>query len=1024
MTLRTKLLLAFAALALGVFALRGPLTDLYDQTMRAGSPSMGQSSNDTGWREVTAKSRTLRDAYAAELVRYRLPPDRRALLALALRAGSAEPAAAEMTAAGWQVALGDGRTAPLPDLASFADLLALVRESMPAAPAAAALEGADDPLPFDAPALIQRLRSMDAKRAVEPAARVFAARCYARLAFMAGARLAPADQLRARALLALVEAQAASGGRMAFEESMLAMSMGYSAHALELVATTPLPAAWSAYLRRDDAALETAAGRGDAEGMSDLLWLDRLAELDDMPRWQRQFDRRFAATPSRQLPALLTGLQLSSFSLRYAISDWLPVHVLSEVSGAKRGTLHELAALIDSESLELVATASAAIGQRLGARPQAVFSRLAESGVAAWGGVEGTGLDRAALEGYYASLVAHALYDRGRLIAKSRGSKLESDLYALQLGGEDPRAQAFRTWFVDYAALKFGEGDVAVVRVDVPSYLVIGAEAYVDVIDQVFGYLTPAAGQEREHVERFARLVDARPTMRSELADMLEGRLYRAHDSMRLYESAVAVDPRDRYYAAAWIAVVRGRGDALAALVSDPKQGLEARRSALYALRDQADPQVVAAVRAGFESLVRERPTDDDVHRAYARWLSKRKDYAALLDVAKRWRFAPGARNDQFAQDDADLYTARAVLELGDPAASRRIADPLVEGQYGFAYGVAFDAARAQGELDRMLELGRAAHDRYPNTKWIALMFAEALWATRHAGEAAKLLAELRPGLTPQEHADDFAPPFERQFRDDEAAATAAFDAYRDALARPDLAAGVAVGLHRLGNDRLAFALNQRIHSHGVDEVEIAMLDYAYAQGFGEPERGLASMRARVPQGMESAIMQIAYDQRRYELLWGEIPTSFSDDEVRWTWQFRAMAWAADGVRDAGQRAKLDEALAAGSGDRVVESSRMLLGLDPDEPLLARPMAQRDLCETAYLFAVKRLAAGEVEEGERWLQVVLNTGDYHVGEWRWARVWAGAIASVGADRERLIARRANLRPAVNAALVSGEPWLR
>jgi hypothetical protein len=348
----------------------------------------------------------------------------------------------------------------------------------------------------------------------------------------------------------------------------------------------------------------------------------------------------------------------------------------------------------------------------------------------------------------------------------------------------------------------------------------------------------------------------------------------------------------------------------------------------------------------------------------------------------------------------------------------------MVGGQYGFAFRVAFDAARAQRDVARMLEVGRLAHARYPNARWIAIRYAEALWAGRDGAAAAAVVVGLQPALDPNEIAADLAPAFARQLADDRAAAVEAFDAYRDALDRQEYAGGLAVGLHRLGHDALAFELIQRVSSHGLEQVELALLGYRYASDAGEAERGLESLRARVPAGMESALPQIAFDQREYELMWDEMPSSFTADEVRWTWLLRAMAWAAEGGHDAARRAELEAALATGAGDRVVDSARLLLDLAPEEPILSRAMAQRDICETAFMFGLKRLAAGEVEEGERWLQVALGSGDYRIGEWRWARVWAGAIANVGGDRARILATRANLRPPRSSPPVPGEPWIR
>lgn len=896
--------------------------------------------------------------------RLRLPPDRRALAAIAevrrlVRGGAPREAEAVYASGSWKITHDGELLGMLSAYPRFSALLALLdqwaakeREQRGALKLGEKLEIRPELQKqldrFDDGAAFEVLAAVDAKwrsRRASVGDLLAATEALAQLCAILPHDFAAADGLASRAFASLALARQLAPERTQRAEITLAFATGYWTHAREIAESLPRDEPLAAFVRGDLESLERVAVSGDSRD-ADFFHGARLARSRPSAEWVAWFgtlERKLA----RRTAVIGTGLALGDA----ASGDFAP-----ELYAA---VLLDQLRVPDDERPEAVLTQCDALSARFEEQARAYTGPFADAALYA------DAYRAACLSALYRKLAFFVETvdrpDAALALARSLPQDARPDLAALR----------------DWTELVAGHD----ARGRDPELLAKAIARPGLALEQRWALLRRAVAPFAADDPRRGDLADAASTWLDSRADgrLFAGELardvYRDPDlEEKLFAAAVDLDGVERAALVSQVAGFQRDWQPLWAMAGSSAYRVDERMAALAALERQT-PLESVRLRIGYERLLVGNPEHEALRRQFARFLEH-----GLADRR-------AARNVLFpilaAHKDADLEAthlagAIALLHLEDGNA--RAAWALVENRLA-GNAVPSAATRAQialGNLARAEEIARAALARDPSSLPAAAELASVLWESGRNAEAAELVAKAPRVVPDNERCWHLCRAFTRTFHGKPTAEVeVAFRELIDEQVDYALLRGTVDSYRTSAAAETAFALGNLIHFPDA-AIEIHTESYKTLKQLRGEVEALAWLATRIPPEELAAAAPIFYLRGADELLWklidGPHPQGGSE-----TWLLRAAAYVRAKHPTPTQHSALLEYFGAHQDSTDEQLGAALLGLLDAHALLERSRTETELSRAAYLLGSRAEGAGDFHGAMRLYQLALSSRQRTVG---------------------------------------------
>jgi hypothetical protein len=905
---------------------------------------------------------------------YRLRPDRRFLLALAM---IAKPAAGEPPAVvqamhqegRWKI-LVDGEEAgllsELPDFPGLTEVLA--RQARPAAHAEAAADES-----AAAAAVERAIGAVDAEALAAALAapgldRRSAAVGLAWLATLATDSLDQTDPLLAAAWAAVaVEREPRA-------EVLLARALGYDAAAAEAAIRLAEDDPLRPWAGDDEPGLAALCARRPEERTCSFLHLALLAERG---RGER-FAAVLAASPLRHA----AGSALPGLRIRLADFDYgKPGRELAEKMLASLG----LPAEAGSRDFE---AALDQLGEQLASRPPAAL--------------------RAALLAWRRAAYYSGIYNQARFALDLRASATDAENLAKAIEpAAAGTAEELQRYLLLRAAVLGGSREMAPLADFMASSRALGAPPLFALARIIARQVTTTDRLRRQPIPAFFAGLDTRPAHRLIAARVARDNLTSPYLHEKLARAAAEAAPHRSEELPALAAELREDGARLRQIAGDEAMPQYARVVALGALSrlGQADD---AFVRAHYQAFADDPDGSSQWLLAFLESRGDRAGALAAIDAALARRGHP--------LTEAYLRSKKAELQLamGQPdAAFATIRPALASGKEdALLQGAAIELARRRPQS--ALKLAQEALGRYPEgAAEAAGLVARARWQMRDGATAARELAADPGGILgawigalPAAFADSFAAAPEGEVRQAFGQLVEAGIPHR-VLGR----AGIALGERR--DHRLTLSLLGRLSEPAPewrDQLRLQTYDLI-ARKAGKRE-ALAFIRAALPADSHNFALTL-YQMRRYELL---LDLFSSGQEGENSPVVRLLKAASHLHLEETSGKRWEEFLAEVEEEPKNDFSpltRVLVAKGDGAESLAG-LGGRDRATLGWLFGVKAASAGRYVEADGWFQVAIESGL----EGQPPHAWAWVVESGWIEARRsleLLGSRKEFHPGAAAA---------
>jgi tetratricopeptide (TPR) repeat protein len=842
-----------------------------------------------------------------------------------------------------------------------------------------------------------------------------AARGYAMLLLvLTPDRMGLADPFAAEALAFLTLARRADPKlSLVREEALLAMAMGYRAHAAALLASVPGVSRrhdekiLDAYMRQDLPRLREF--RDAKPGVLGDYLLARLYREVGLGPEAQEASYAFIETSPGIYPAVVENILSGDLRFAKFLTAVYPVDIANQ-----------LRSQIDPDATKHLRTWLERDKGLAGNEPPVSFARFEEM-LSEWAAYKsGSALrfivDPARVKRIYRTLYADAVWLRFELLLDRWNVTDAAKVYVDSFPAAD-LAHTLVLYMRGRTEAALGKRESAdgnlLAVLDHPD--TGGGLAY-DACSGLSGLLSRVRA-----LPKAARRLDGRPGDRLLLAALLQSTVSNGDLAARHYSSGLAEDPY-RYWAYKELARVRGSDRPLLDALKRYPYSYRLLETAGNHLAERRDP---GAKRKGEHILGLAQslaPSRGALARKRADVLREMKRYDEAAGILTAWIDAYG--RDGQARSAAAAVLAQVYLDMGQP---RKALDLLeADGMDTFQGEVMTAVARGYetlGETDEAMEQWRKAVNRYPADDRVLAGAAGFLWRQGKYELAAEVVAHGR-SRTPQEsrwYFDEFARSFRKAAADN---VLASISALRESGASSRETASLAFRLDREGRSDVAFSVLSGLSDpNPMIALEHVSGAYRVLKKRRGREAASAYLREAVPPGeRRGLLMMIFYQDGLFEEILDEIgdPDAYPAELREFLWLQKLVAWLArdrkphelggpivahytDRMRDWKTRRLVAFADRLGPDGRRYgffggaigrfmglgaeghyDAGLFLLGRISREEFLGRIRTPKQRCEFAYYIGLSERLKGNFAAAAQWYQLCLETLLENTGEHHWA----------------------------------------
>jgi hypothetical protein len=805
------------------------------------------------------------------------------------------------------------------------------------------------------------------------------------------------DRLPAKAMAVLALTQTVGRDPCTREESLLAYSMGYTAHATRTASSLDPADPVRLYVTHQDEALAQAAEGGSAEVQ--YLYLSRLVDLDEEEPALDWIEKHFSSE-WLSLPILKSLLDLRPFSLMRFLSEAAPRLALVSLAGDV-GIMPQLSEIstgaATAPSERQLSKAMGVILIALAAEKATLVGKF-ESGTKILDArYPGPFLDSETYRAYYNSYFYSSYYLLGLFYLDNLSStEAVKDLSAEFGTSGAGLAGDFERWYALLAASKAGNATLENLSQGMTESKALGVPPLMRILKEQQRYLAHGDAKSLEPIKEIADRMDTRVSHRVGLLDLSSGSLLDLRLAESLRSSILQAAPEAHGEVLAWEAHVHRDVPKLKAMVNDPSLGIFTRMIALrYVVRDAEKDR--AFIGKAYESLITESPDHFRVYDDYARYLLNHQQYGRSRETMRRWLkrgvWTTGLEEIEARTLIAETYEKEGRLkeawrEVG-PAVKSWKADAMIEGAQ------ILDQMGRKPEAEKLAGMVAA---RYPDDIGSRLALASMYWRHGKYAEAAASLKATPQPLRIFEWQFEVAPVFVETFSDKSREETLqAFDALLRAQVGPFELFPLVYPIAKKGNYELAFDMVTRLHYPGPGNLVFLGHGYEYLKELKGKDAALQWMRSQTPMVAGMAAMAL-YEEKHYDLLWDLIPTPVPEPHADFVWLMRAAASLQVGPGRDPHRAELEAYYRSRRGGYYDAIGRYLMGMTNEKDVLGLVSAPDSRCEVAYYLGLKAESEGRFADASDWYRVTVETGLTRNHEHRWALntlyLWAGKDESL------------------------------
>ncbi len=803
-----------------------------------------------------------------------------------------------------------------------------------------------------------------------------------------------ADPFAAEGLAFLVLARRADPALpLAREEALLAMTMGYRAHAARLLegipreSRTPAETVLDAYMRQDLLVLRRA-GESDPGVLGPYLLARHYREAG-----LGQEAKAAARTLLQMWPALYPSAVEIIHSGDLGEEKILTILYPHEIAAQVRvlvdpGTLKDLPSWTD--------LARKIVDGRV--MPLSEFEGL----LGAWKpyGDDNTVrflVDAGRARGVFRCLYADAVKARFELLFDRWTVRDEARAYAESLAATDNTHPLVLLMSAKVAADR-GDREAA----DRLFERVISRDGTGgDLVYEAYRGLSDTVAKARLLPAAAARL-DGRPA-NVLLSGWLLGHAYNYDLAARFYAAGLAEDPY-AYWACAALAYVRGTDAPLRDALRRAPNSYNLLREAGEYFAKQGDAASKEAAERAYAAAQALAPSVRSLAAGRARALRDLGRPRDAIKVMDAWIARYG--DDGLGTIIMNARRAQTYLEMGRPADALRILGNDAESMQGTALAAAAEIHEALGDPAAAWEYHRKGVERYPTSGATLAGAAAFLWRQGGYDEAARVIAGGASSQDPSEwwYADEFMSVFRDAPGDNVTRAAAALRARGIPL--PDIEC-LAHRFWQAGRNEVAFALAAGLRDPGSNrEAEYFATAYEILRDWKGKAAASAYLRTTVPPHRKIPLLMVLYQRGLNDAILEEAgdPALYGPVHEEFIWLQKLLAWLALDRKPEGLAAAFDAHYASPGPNKYHLVGRYLLGKVSRDELLNAVRAPKDRCEFAYYIGYSERLRENFGEATQWYRLCLEILLMRNGEAHWAYSELYWWAHMGTDnRHRRLA---------------------
>ena len=778
--------------------------------------------------------------------------------------------------------------------------------------------------------------------------------------------LGMADRLPAKALAILAIREALTGRRALREGALLSALMGYQSDAESYARELPEGSSVRLYIEAPLAPLRESAERVNADPLTRYLFLRSFSPEAELGSWT-DWVSKHCSERERGLPLFRTALDVQKFWAEPEIGGAVVQALLAEIERPdqtaefwralhrelSRGPISSVVALVEL------------LGQGQSATPTGILKRF-ERALEARAPRGGVFLDRETWSAFYRSFFYSALWKMGQFYLDGLSSGRSARDFGAFLEAAEPGPGAdFQRWYGDLTRVKLDASAAPLLIEDLQSLEWIGQPAIVRAGDDLIEFLPFSDRRKFDAVRTYARRLDSRLAGRTAFARLCWGQLY----DLKRYQfySASAQDLRGKRSGEvdAFYLGFLGDSKAVRAIV-DRKDLPEATRwRAFYWLRAYREDDRFLAASA--QRLFLDVPRADGVQSQCIRYLRLHGHLKEAESLLRR------RLDESEGKDDLEraFYAARLSIVLRQQGRAQEAFDvisPLAKTWRAEALLASAEALEALGKHDEALDLAHQMLKRYPDFPWGRAQTAGILWRQGKYSEVPELLLGPwhAPGST--DWNEFIAPAFFEVFsRRTLPEIDAAFEPLLQSRVNPWSLTALAKPFAETGRHDVSVDLLARIGAKtgGFAPSERELQVYRSLKAWKGEANAVAWLKQNVPAQHVGEVVQWAFEQRLFELIWALDASDGKESEE--VWLARASVAAVDPRAAASHRAELEAHFRGAPDDQRSSGGRFLLGLIDLASLIDKTPDPRGRGEIYYYAGLKAIGEGRYEDASDWL---------------------------------------------------------
>ncbi|MEN8170233.1 MAG: hypothetical protein ABFS08_08425 [Pseudomonadota bacterium] len=967
---------------------------------------------------------TPRSAMAHLQNQYRLPPDRRfilALLQLQKLAYPEEDAQLEVNYVNnsWQISLNNEVIAHLDELPDFtaakAMLLRASKRILPSISDFADTMGGQTVQRLDGFSITQAQQHLNKlnqqwsndgrnisiiKQSVD---------ALARMSWAARELLDNQDEMVARALALLVLGERGTYQPLLREESMLAETMGYNSHAQTLAEQLQQDDPWRLYLLRDEALLSNMAGAADASRDSIDLWLMQLAQKDEKQAWSEWLSHHYRQQPT-PIFALQSAYSLRGFYPRTVAIRLMPM-MIARATDESQQKMEEwqqtIAQITDDLPLGRLALITKIITtllkEKSNIHPDQIMARIDKTAK----NYSGPFFDHQLYQAYYQGLYFSSLYRLGLHYLDSRSDLGQATQFSHYLGSsKNFGITELSTWYTNLVNAQKNKIKMQALLHDLQAARHIGIATLERTLEELLPRYSFGSRDIGKAIDFLFTRLDSRIDHRYTLANL--SRQYLLHFSLseQLYNSIHRDEPHHSHYLSAWLGKYHNMPSRITQVVSDNSIQPDTRADAAELLLTLKP--AVTTTKTLLQQLLNEQPDSWQVHASYIKFLEQQGNFTAAIDIARHWMKHRGEKSDSFDYWKAVIAISRMQQKEGNTDAAWQTIHTITNSMYGGALHQATQVKLAEGDTTGAKQWAIRAIKRYPNSSKAILNMVIVLWQQHEYHKAAQFLHENKSFFSSEDWRWMIGKRFAENFAKDEHGIRSAFIAlqqsglgYAELVNIPPALADMKLYSH-------AFNTQSELKLNGGGQIQIDVNAYHYLEK--SEGRGVAIdwLKGRIPDNMRNFASMIFFSEGEYSLLWDLIPNPENGRHADAVWLYRASALVQGAPLSSDRKGQLIDYYHDNYQNKYDKLGRYILGLSGGDELLKQEMDERTLSETAFYLGLAALNNSQLARAADWFKLSTHYSSTRNGEYRWSynRLYrwknAGQSLQVQADMGTLI----------------------